>query len=65
MARDGVDVSQAAAAEAVPWIEVPVSRIDISSSTVRKRVAEGRSVRHMIPEAVRAFIESKELYTSC
>lgn len=65
MARDGVDGSHAAAAQAVPWIEVPVSRIDISSSTVRKRVAAGRSVRHMIPEAVRAFIESKELYTSC
>jgi nicotinate-nucleotide adenylyltransferase len=65
MARDGIEVSQAAAAGRVPWIEVPVSRIDISSSTVRKRVATGRSVRHMIPEAVRAFIESKELYTSC
>ena len=65
MARDGVDGSHAAAAHAVPWIEVPVPRIDISSSTVRKRVASGRTVRHMIPEAVRAFIESKELYTSC
>ena len=65
MARDGIDLSRAPAADAVPWIEVPVSRIDISSSTVRERVATGRSVRHMIPEAVRAFIESKELYTSC
>jgi nicotinate-nucleotide adenylyltransferase len=65
MARDGIEVSRAPAAAAVPWIEVPVSRIDISSSTVRERVATGRSVRHMIPEAVRAFIESKELYTSC
>jgi nicotinate-nucleotide adenylyltransferase len=65
MARDGIEVSRAAAADAVPWIEVPVSRIDISSSTVRERVATGRSVRHMIPDAVRAFIESKELYTSC
>ena len=65
LTRDGIEVSQSAAAHAVPWTEVPVSRIDISSSTVRKRVATGRSVRHMIPEAVRAFIESKELYTSC
>ncbi len=65
LTRDGIEVSRAAAAHAVPWIEVPVSRIDISSSTVRKRVATGRSVRHMIPEAVRVFIESKELYTSC
>lgn len=65
MTRDGIDLSGVAAADEVPWVEVPVSRIDISSSKIRERVATGRSVRHMIPESVRAFIESKELYTSC
>lgn len=65
MSRDGVQPKDAEPVPELPWIEVPVSRIDISSSSVRARVATGRSVRHMIPDAVRAFIESNGLYSSC
>ena len=49
----------------VPWTVVPVTRIDVSASGVRDRVMTGRNIRHLVPDAVRAFIESKELYDIC
>ena len=37
-------------------------RVDISATEVRKRVAERRSIRYLVPEAVREIIESHRLY---
>ena len=37
-------------------------RVDISATEVRKRVAEGRSIRYLVPESVRAIIEAHGLY---
>jgi nicotinate-nucleotide adenylyltransferase len=37
-------------------------RIDISSSDLRRRVAEGRPVRYLVPEPVAAAIEERGLY---
>ena len=37
-------------------------RVDISATEVRKRVAEGRSIRYLVPETVRAIIEAHQLY---
>ena len=36
--------------------------IDISSTEVRKRVMEGRSIRFLVPHTVREYIEREELY---
>lgn len=36
--------------------------IDISSSEIRKRIREGKSVRFQVPEEVRIFIEENGLY---
>jgi nicotinate-nucleotide adenylyltransferase len=47
-----------------PFTEVPVTRLDISSTRVRRRVREGRSVRYLVPEAVRRIIEAEKLYLS-
>lgn len=37
-------------------------RVDISATEVRKRVAEGRSIRYLVPEPVRSLIEARGLY---
>jgi nicotinate-nucleotide adenylyltransferase len=37
-------------------------RIDISSTEVRRRVQEGKSIRGFVPDAVAAFIAAERLY---
>ena len=37
-------------------------RVDISATEVRKRVAESRSIRYLVPDAVREIIETHRLY---
>jgi nicotinic acid mononucleotide adenylyltransferase len=38
-------------------------RLDISSSAGRRRVRDGRPIRHLVPDAVAERIEQKRLYT--
>ena len=43
-------------------IILPERKIDISSSEVRSRIREGKSVRYMIPDKVLDYISSNHLY---
>jgi nicotinate-nucleotide adenylyltransferase len=39
-----------------------VTNIDISSSDIRQRIAQGKSIKDMVPEQVQKIIESNKLY---
>ena len=43
-------------------LHVAVTRVDVSSSQVRDRVAAGLSVTELVPEGVRAVVEREGLY---
>ena len=44
----------------VVWVDMP--RVDISATALRQRAAEGRSLRHMVPEGVETYIRKRRLY---
>jgi nicotinate-nucleotide adenylyltransferase len=60
VARRGELRFQGADRAAVDWIEMP--RLDVSSSDIRHRVAEGRPIHYLVPDPVRELIESERLY---
>ncbi|HEU0264277.1 MAG TPA: nicotinate-nucleotide adenylyltransferase [Geobacterales bacterium] len=39
--------------------------LDIASSTLRQLVAEGKSIRYLVPETVRHYLEEQRLYADC
>jgi len=41
---------------------IRMPRLEISSSDIRRRVAEGRSIRYLVPDAVAEYIARKGLY---
>lgn len=41
---------------------LPVTRIDVSSSEIRTRFSEGRRLRYLVPDPVRAIVEREGLY---
>ncbi|MGH7466901.1 MAG: nicotinate-nucleotide adenylyltransferase [Longimicrobiales bacterium] len=42
--------------------EIRVTRIDVSASDIRERVARGRPIRYLVPAAVEDIIQSRHLY---
>jgi len=67
--RDGMEPGLMApvglpSGEDLDFISLPVTRTDISSSEIRSRVREGRSIQYLVPEDVREIIETHRLYRS-
>jgi nicotinate-nucleotide adenylyltransferase len=46
------------------WTHVPVPRLEISSSDVRRRIADGRPVDGLVPPATLAYLREHALYTA-
>ena len=64
IARQGVQAFEAAPVSAFDYESVWVPRIDVSSTEIRRRIREGRSIRYWVPEAVRRIIEEEKLYAA-
>jgi nicotinate-nucleotide adenylyltransferase len=57
-----VKVASLKGAAGVRFFDMP--RIDVSSTLVRHRVAEGKPIRYLVPDKVAAYIEEHGLYTA-
>ncbi len=65
LARLGVFAREGDTPELVgvyPAERVPVRRVDISASEIRRRLAAGRSIRYLVPDSVEAMIHEEKLY---
>ncbi len=62
LAREGDDPSDIDPGVNVEWTPAHVSRVDVSSSEIRRRIREGESFRHLVPEGVAEVIEREGLY---
>lgn len=43
---------------------LPITALDISASAIREAFMQGKSTRYLLPETVRAYIDSHHLYAS-
>jgi nicotinate-nucleotide adenylyltransferase len=57
-----VDIARLKGAAGVHFFDMP--RVDVSSSLVRRRVAEGRPIRYLVPDKVAGYIEENGLYAA-
>jgi len=62
MTRPGYDLRRLPARWRKRVLPVPVSPIGLSSTEIRRRVREGRSIRYLVPESARRYVVRHKLY---
>jgi nicotinate-nucleotide adenylyltransferase len=61
--RPGVEIAADRAPEGAKLVFAPYGRnVEISSSEIRRRVAEGQSIRYLVPDSVGMIIAERHLY---
>jgi nicotinate-nucleotide adenylyltransferase len=56
----GIKVGRLRGGQAIRYLDMPL--IQISSSAIRRRAAEGKPIRYLVPDKVAAYIEANGLY---
>jgi nicotinate-nucleotide adenylyltransferase len=56
----GIRVGRLRGAERIRYLDMPI--IQVSSSSVRRRIAAGLPIRYLVPDRVASFIDAKDLY---
>jgi nicotinate-nucleotide adenylyltransferase len=56
----GITVGRLPGAERIRYLDMPI--IQVSSSTIRRRLAAGQPIRYLVPDKVASYIADKELY---
>jgi nicotinate-nucleotide adenylyltransferase len=56
----GIKVGRLRGAERIRYLDMPV--IQVSSSAIRRRVAEGLPIRYLVPDKVASYIGANDLY---
>jgi nicotinate-nucleotide adenylyltransferase len=56
----GIKIARLRGSERVRYLDMPL--MQVSSSAIRRRVAAGRPIRYLVPDAVAAYIETNRLY---
>lgn len=60
--REELERKTGAGADQILTNVVNIPQMDISSTDIRKRAREGRTIRYLVPERVREYIEREGLY---
>jgi nicotinate-nucleotide adenylyltransferase len=56
----GIKLARLKGSERVRYLDMPL--MQVSSSAIRRRVAAGRPIRYLVPDAVAGYIEANGLY---